>query len=235
MPMPAIDLRWWTHFKTIGAVRVAHVNVRPQPEAEAAAYGWLDKRERDRFRRFEFDGPRRRFALCRSALRAILCDQLGCENEDLAFASSPFGKPIGLERGAPAAVSFNVSHSGDHGLVAYAPTGRLGVDVEERDGRRNLDMLINTVFTCDEKAAIRSRQGPRRVHLFYRLWTLKEALMKAQGEGIHLDAASIRLPVSMLRGTQQGSMELSRLPGVSWHVQDLGNEEFAAAVAFEID
>ncbi len=231
--MPAIDTVWWRPYQTVGAVSIVHVDVGPFPEAEACAQEWLHSDERARWHSFESDGPRRRFALCRSALRAILCARFGIANNDLAFGESTFGKPFALVEGNPAGISFNVSHSGAHGLIAYAPAGRLGVDVEERDSRRKIDLLMDTVFTEAEEQAIFAHQGLSRIHVFYRLWTLKEAIIKALGRSLHLDAASVSLPLAVLRGKKQCILELSQSPGVAWQIRDLGNADFAAAIAYE--
>ena len=186
-------------------------------------------------RRFVVEGPRRRFTLCRAALRAILCDQLACENEQLAFGASEYGKPFALVDGAPATISFNVSHSGSHGLIAFAPAGRLGVDIEERTDRRDIDLLGEAVFGPAERASLDLTSGHAKTHLFFRLWTIKEALMKAHGAGFRLDASSFEAPPTMLRGMSKAMFRLPQLPDVTWLVEDLGNERFAAAIAHEVD
>ena len=211
------------------------VDLSHSPARESVAYARLDERERARLRRFVLEGPRRRFTLCRAALRAILCDQLGCENERLAFGASEYGKPFALVGGAPAAISFNVSHSGSHGLIAFAPAGRLGVDIEERTDRRDIDLLGEAVFGPAERAALALTSGHAKTHLFFRLWTIKEALMKAHGAGFRLDASSFETPPAMLRGTRKARFRLPQLPDVAWRLEDLGNERFAAAIAHEVD
>ena len=62
------------------------------------------------------------------------------------------GKPFALVGGVRAPISFNVSHGGQHGLIALAATERVGVDVEERDARRDLDGIAETVFPSAEQA-----------------------------------------------------------------------------------
>ena len=72
----------------------------------------------------------------------LLCTELDCRNDHLSFGVSEHGKPFARIRGLEAPISFNVSHSGVHGLIAVSPRGRIGVDVEEPTSRRNLDLLI---------------------------------------------------------------------------------------------
>lgn len=198
-----------------------------------AALTSLDEGEVSRWRRFEYAGARRQFVLCRSALRAVLRKELGCRNDELAFEVSPYGKPFAMVRDHPAAISFNVSHGGDHGLIAVAPRGRLGVDVEERATRRRLDLLVEAALEQRERAELASKQGTEKLHLFFRLWAMKEALLKAHGEGFRLDPSAFQVPASMRLGETSGLVELPQAPGVTWRLEDLSDERFAAALAQE--
>jgi len=228
------DGDWWRPFKLVGEATVIHVDLSPNAAREAEALGWLDESEQSRSRRFQFAGPRRRFGLCRAALRAILCRRLGCENGQLAFEESRHGKPFATVGGTPVPDSFNVSHSGDHGLIAFAPAGRLGVDIEERVAHRNLDLLVETVLGEQEQALLARTRGEARTHLFFKLWTMKEALIKAHGMGMALDPSRVQIPSAMLGGTTQSTLQSPEIPGVRWRLDDLSNEQFAAAVAHEL-
>lgn len=205
------------------------------PAFESSAFVRLDEQEQDRWGRLLAGGPRRRFALSRAALRAILCEELACENERLAFDATEHGKPFALVDGEPASISFNLSHSGAHGLIAYAPAGRLGVDIEERTDRRDIDLLGEAVFGPTEQAELASTSGYAKTHLFFRLWTIKEALMKAHGAGFQLDASSFETPLDILRGARKARFRLPQMPEVAWGLKDLGNERFAAAIAHEVE
>lgn len=194
---------------------------------------WLNEEEKARWRRYEHRGARRRFVLCRAALRAILCNQLDCENERLEFGASDHGKPFAVVNGRRHPISFNVSHSGKHGLVAFAPKGRLGVDVEERVARRDLDVLVTSVLSLGEQAELALKRGCDRVHLFFSLWTIKEALIKALGKGFSLDVSGFEVPLAMRRGLTTSMFRFPGMPSVRWRLENLGNERFAAAIAHE--
>ena len=226
--------RWWSGFRRRGEAAVFHVDLVPHAGREAAALAWLDDAERSRFNRFRHAGRRREFALCRSALRSVLGARLGCPNAELSFRETQRGKPFAVLRGAPAPVSFSVSHSGRHGLIAVAREGRLGVDVEERVPRRDLDALAEAVLSPDERAEVESAGGSRRYRLFYRLWTVKEALVKALGEGVHRDMGGLEVPAALRRGVTTAEFRFPHLPEVRWRVEDLGTEQFAAALAHEL-
>ena len=224
---------WWHPFRRAGGVDVVHADLTPDAAREAAALAWLDEGERSRRERFRHDGRRRQYTLCRAALRAILCDRLECGNEELSFVESERGKPHALLHGAPAPVSSSVSHSGVHGLLAVARDGRLGVDVEERVPRRDLDALMEAVLTPEERAEIVAAGAGERIGRFYGLWTIKEALVKALGTGLQLDLAGFEAPPAMRRGVTTAEFRFPYLPEVTWRVENLGNERFAAAVAHE--
>lgn len=233
MPSSAVE-GWWRPFRTVGDAAILHVDLTAHTAREAAALAWLDEEEQARWQRYQYDGPRRRFALCRAALRATLCSQLGCRNEQLAFGASNHGKPYAVVQGKPAPISFNVSHSGAHGLIAVATAGRLGVDVEERSAPRDLDGLISSVMGPDEQAELALVHGNHKLHLFFNFWTIKEALIKAIGLGLALDMSQFEIPLPMRHGEATSVFQFPQMPTVRWRLEDLGNEHFAAAIAHEL-
>ena len=225
---------WWRPFRKIGSAAVTYVDLSPHATREADALACFDEKEQSRWKRYRHAGSRRRFALCRAALRVVLCRQLGCRNERLAFAVSSYGKPFALVDGTPATISFSVSHGGGHGLIALAPEGRLGVDVEERVPRRDLDELTRTVLGPGELAEFALARESHKLHLFYNLWTIKEALVKALGTGLSSGMSEFEIPLGMRRGTTKSIFRFPGMPEVRWRLKDLGNENFAAAIAHEL-
>lgn len=224
---------WWAPFRQVGTARVVHVDLSPQEAREVAAFAWLDDAERARWNRFQLAPARRHFVLCRAALRSLLCTHLGCDNERLSFGAAKGGKPFALVDGRPVDVGFNVSHSGRHGLIALLATGQVGVDVEEYVPRRDLDQLIAAVFGPDEQADLAAVSGADRVRLFFRLWTLKEAVAKALGTGLSFDVSRFEIPGAIRSGAERGLLRIPQVPDPEWQLTDLGDERFAAAVAQE--
>jgi len=83
---------------------------------------------------------------------------------------------------------------GQNGLIALAPAGRLGVDVEERNTRRDLDGIAQTVFALAEQAELAQARGDRKIHLFFSLWTMKEALIKVPRHRLFPEPVALRDP-----------------------------------------
>ena len=226
--------RWWRPWRVIDGVGILHVDLAPDEEREEHALLMLDDEERARSGRFLSGRARRQFVLCRAALRVTLSERLGCANRQLAFGYLEHGKPFALVDGQRAAIGFNVSHSGMHGLMAFATNARLGVDVEERVSTRDLEGIGSLVFGPAERRALTIAAGRDRVELFYRLWSMKEALIKAVGAGFSLNPSRFEIPPSMLDGARSGTFRFPHAPADEWRLLDLGESRFAAALAYRV-
>ena len=226
---PAI---FWSDWRKTGPVSILEVDLAPNPEWDASAWSWLDAAERAHADGIALERTRRQFLRCRSALRANLCERLGCANPDLRFGYGEHGKPYLL--GEWSGPSFNVSHSGAHGLIAFAPSGRLGVDLEARKPRDNFDGLGARVYGAREMAVLRSAVGGEKAEVFYRLWAMKEALIKALGTGFTLSPSRFEVPGPMIHGAPDGDFRFPHLPDVGWRLVNLEESRFAAAVAYEL-
>ncbi len=76
-------------------------------------------------------------------------------------------------------VDFNIAHSGDWIVCGACDHGRIGVDVE-RIQPIEMD-IANQYFAENEVAFLFEQPQDKRLHCFYRFWTLKEAYIKAKG------------------------------------------------------
>jgi len=101
----------------------------------------------------------------------------------LEFRSGPNGKPdLAASRGRPA-LRFNLSHAQDLALYAVTLRREVGVDVE-RVSHDFVDLRLAERFFCPrEVLALRAVSGDQG-EAFSRCWTLKEAFLKAMGEGL---------------------------------------------------
>lgn len=234
MPIGSVD-SWFYSFRAIDDILVIHVDLTPNKEREAHAFAWLDNEEQDRWNRYRYDRPQREFALCRAALRAVLCNRIGCDNTQLVVGVSSHGKPFALVNGIASPANFNVSHSGNHGLIAFALKRRLGVDVEERVLRHDIDGVARTVFGPNEQADLASASGCQKTRLFFRLWTLKEALIKAIGLGFSMNVAQFEIPPDMRLGARRCIFRFPQMPDIRWKLENLSNSNISAAIAYEMD
>jgi len=123
----------------------------------------------------------RRWVVGRIWLRTVLARYLGCNPAALVFRYGAGGKPH-LD-GPFSGLGFNLSHSGDHALLAVAETS-LGIDIEEIGSEPPPADLLEEVFGIREVRVFHAAREDRRASLFARGWTRKEALLKVFGEGL---------------------------------------------------
>jgi len=77
-------------------------------------------------------------------------------------------------------IDFNISHSGYYVTCVFSTTGRVGVDLEEIKDIEVAD--FKSQFSENEWRQIKSFTDPLKG--FYYYWTLKEAVVKADGMGL---------------------------------------------------
>jgi 4'-phosphopantetheinyl transferase len=132
--------------------------------------------------------------LCRAArglVRRALSAHLRVPPETIALGRDPGGKPrlAGLD---PPALRFNLSHA--RGLVVLAVVADAsvepGIDVEPLD-RPVGPGLLGAALAPSEAAALAAMPEPARPAAFLRLWTMKEAVLKAAGIGLAAAPAEV--------------------------------------------
>jgi 4'-phosphopantetheinyl transferase len=144
----------------------------------------LSDAERARADRFHFPADRARFVASHAALREILAFYLDIEPVALAFGESVHGKPFVEAPDAGRELRFSLSHSGDVALVAVGRGWEVGVDVERVRPLDDLEGFATRYFSPAERDALARVPSADRVRAFFEVWTLKEAYLKACGEGL---------------------------------------------------
>lgn len=140
----------------------------------------LSADERQRATRFRFERDRERFVAAHGALRLVLERYMDAPARDLRFEVAATGKPSLAGVG----VRFNLSHSGDVGLVAVACQRDVGCDVERVSERPRIEQLAQRFFSQSERTALAALPEAERRRAFFECWTRKEAFIKARGEGL---------------------------------------------------
>lgn len=194
-----LSVHRWRPAESVGVPPPGHVDVwivvPDDVSRDVRAVDDLAPDEVERARRLAFEADRRRFVGSRIALRRILAGCLGVAPRKIELRAAPFGKPHLDPELHGSALRFNVSHSGDLALVAVGREVEVGVDVELRRPTPDLEGLAGRHFSPGERAAIAALPPARRLEAFFDYWTLKEAYLKACGDGLNrrLDAFDVAL------------------------------------------
>ncbi|MDQ1081823.1 4'-phosphopantetheinyl transferase superfamily protein [Pseudoroseomonas cervicalis] len=186
-----------------GRVRLEHC-VPGQADAarQAAWLALLSPDEQARAARFHFAEDRRAYLAAHALARRMLAGASGRAPSSLRFVAGPAGRPeLDPALGLPG-LRFNLSHA--RGLVACALAleDDVGVDVEALSRAARVADLAARYFAPEEAAALARLPAERREAAFLRLWTLKEAFVKAIGQGLSfgLERFALRLdPPALLR------------------------------------
>jgi 4'-phosphopantetheinyl transferase len=145
----------------------------------------LDAVEQERAARFVFERDHFRFVAAHAALRRILARYAHEAPAALRFALDDNGKPY-LSAPRCADFGWNLSHSGDLAVVAVA-AGAVGVDIECERPLPDLPALAQRCLTAAEADTLAACDESARVAAFLRVWTRKEACLKAIGAGLELE------------------------------------------------
>jgi 4'-phosphopantetheinyl transferase len=164
-----------------------------------------------------------RYRLCHAATRQILGRYLELPADRVELISESKGKP---RLAGKSTLCFNLSHSGDLALLAVTSGREVGVDVEKMRFDLPVDGLAR-FFTDAERERLLALSPGEKESTFFRWWTRKEAVLKAEGSGLSggLDRLDISgCPPDLVRFPDDGQQW--------WRVEDLEVERgYAAAVA----
>jgi 4'-phosphopantetheinyl transferase len=149
-----------------------------------------------RANRFLFPRDRQHFVVARGILRQLLAGYLGRSPADLAFAYQNRGKPYLVPGRADRPLAFNVSHSHGLALLAFAPGGEIGVDLERIRPDIPSAEIASRFFAPREVVELESLPPSQRPEAFFLCWTRKEAYIKALGEGLQIPLTSFRVSLS---------------------------------------
>jgi len=193
----------------VGTVDVWRAHLNLQPDQLLPLARCLDEEEQARAGRFHFQRDVVRFRASRGLLRHILARYLGTPPERIRFGYGPMGKPFLLEHPG---FHFNLSHADDVLVVGVAHGCRVGVDVERVFSEVVMDDVSRMVLSHPERVVLGRLHDEERLEWFTRLWTRKEAYIKADGRGMSLQLDQIDV------STQSGRVRLRGERPEDWYV-----------------
>lgn len=135
----------------------------------------LSEREQEKAGRMFIQKDKERYVVSKFCLRTILAL---CSNKDaheVEFIFHEHKKPTVKD------IEFNISHTGDYVLIAVSPKP-VGIDVEYLNTEFDFKSILDITFSKKEIDFIGN--GDINPANFYAMWTRKEALLKASGEGV---------------------------------------------------
>jgi len=153
-------------------------------EESARSERMLSTDERDRCQRYLRPADRALFLLAHVAVRSILSTYSSIRPDVWTFETRDHGRPEITNAEAPKGLRFNLSHT--EGMIAVLVHRDVdaGVDVERMGRVSDHESVARSSFSAAEFAAFMELPTAQRELAFTRLWTLKEAFIKATGMGL---------------------------------------------------
>jgi len=219
-PPPRWESRQTAPLLPDGSAHFWRVPVESTPGADARWRELLQPDERRKLARFHFEEDARREAVNRGALRLLLGSYLGIGPGSVAFVAGAKGKPAIAGEFPGGRIEFNVAHSGEWVVIAFARGGRVGVDVEKWR-EIEADQILGDFFRPEERQEWIEWPEAEREAAFFRAWTLKEAYLKALGTGLSKPLQSFR--VRLARSTEPAliSCEDDEAAASRWNLTSL--------------
>jgi 4'-phosphopantetheinyl transferase len=185
-------------------IQVWMLNASEHTELSPSLLEQLSPEEQARAQRFRNTSQGAQWAYFHACVRQILAAYTGQAPTELHFSAGAHQKPLLCD--ANPCVYFNLSHSGDLALLAVTGCAPIGVDLEQQRDLHDMDALVQRFFSPAEQTDYRQHPNSERSECFYRIWTRKEALIKANGSGLSAPLSAFDVPASPLRNWEQSTV-----------------------------
>lgn len=197
--------------------------------------GSLSEDEIERSNRFYFEKDRMQFIVRRGILKQIISKYLEINPKNLLFEYNPFGKPFLVTNSLKNNIKFNMSHSKNMALYCISSQKDVGIDIEFTQKKVEFHLIIERFFSHNEKAFIQKITTNKRKEAFFKIWTRKEAILKAIGKGISFPLEKVDVSfnkenfIIRINDNDDGQCTES-----SWYVEDLlPTKDYVASIAIE--
>jgi len=132
--------------------------------------------------RFKFAKHRNSFIVAHGKQSFILAKYINQQPQEIQFIQNKYGKPFISNN----PLFFNLSHSGNFGLLAINKEFEVGVDIEYiRPDFADLK-IARRFFSDNEVKELLSLPPKQRKQGFFNCWSRKEAYIKGQGKGLSI-------------------------------------------------
>ncbi|MBK5929299.1 4'-phosphopantetheinyl transferase family protein [Halochromatium salexigens] len=210
---------------------LVELSLTPWGERHAALLALLPAEEQARIQRYRQDQDRSRGLVAALLPRLLIARETGQPLAAIRFARAEHGKPYHAD---DATLHFNLSHSGVHVALAVGPAP-VGVDVEQIRPTRDWEAIAQRFFAADEQRWLARFADGERQARFFELWSRKESLLKATGDGLAGALSSFSAIPVTAAGEEVGTcVEVDvgasakvnankehriRFRGISWHLR----------------
>ena len=163
----------------------------------------FDENEKKQIEGFDNEDYKKDFINRLFLKKNILSRHLNIPVNDVRLGKKEFGKPFLIN--SHYGLDFNVSHTNDFFVCAISDLGNIGIDAEEIVA---INLEIAREFCCNNELddlSVGSNQS--KLIKFYKIWTLKEAYLKAIGTGLNFSPKNVCFDVNDLSNIKINNIE----------------------------
>ena len=154
----------------------------------------LSVEETERANRFFNPQDKKRYLLVHYFLRDVLSKYQNIPKETIEFYKGIHLKPYLQQQQDEQPLYFNLSYREDYALIAISNSAVLGVDVEKINPLEDIKNFMSTFFSPEEQQLILQQPTEqKRLDILFRVWTIKESIIKALGVGFEFPLINYNL------------------------------------------
>jgi len=147
----------------------------------------ISKYDKERYEAFRFSEDKLRFLKARYILLKFASAYFNNKHlPDAELIFNRYGKP--QFKDLP--LNFSITHSHNIAAVAFSKDLSIGFDVEHKRKVEDLDQLAKRFFSGPEVEYMETLDTQIRADNFFRIWSAKEAYIKAIGLGVSKELGS---------------------------------------------
>jgi 4'-phosphopantetheinyl transferase len=162
-------------------VRIVYSFATAESFPAADAFDILSESEKSKYERFHFVEDKLRFLKARYILRKIASSyHNNCDPKEIQISLNSFGKPYFND----IPLHFSITHSGQVAAVAFLKSYPVGIDIEIKREVSDMNQLAQRFFADAEVNYLNQFTGEELISNFFRIWSAKEAYIKAIGLGV---------------------------------------------------
>ncbi len=183
---------------------------------------YLSHEEKSQANNFLFEHLKNRYVASHGLLRVLLGKYLSFSPSQVEYTYNEFQKPLCKQ---DPNLYFNMSHSNEYACYAFSFNHQVGIDIEFMDTKIEVEDLLPIIATLNESFIFKSLDKKEKFYSFYKIWTIKEAFLKALGLGLSHPLSNIETTIlprerfEVIRCNDMSEKELSK----EWSFSPIGS------------
>ena len=167
----------------------------------AALTKYLTEEQLQHLQKFKADTPRGSYLSSRALLNAALQHYLELDSNNINIQHNAHGKPF-IASPENCAWAFNLSHTSSLSIIILNKHLEVGIDIENPSRKGRHLEIAQRYFCKSEYETLKNlSDAVKQQEYFFKLWTFKEAYLKARGTGLAQSLNSVSAKIDTASNT----------------------------------